>query len=67
VVDLLLENPYVTTKRVAEALAMTNAGANGLVRRLEDRGWLQQVRVSGRGGRITWVASEVMRILSPSG
>lgn len=63
VVDLAFENPYLTTARVVTALDMTNAGANGVIRRLEERGWLQQVRVSGRGGRITWVAHEIMDIL----
>lgn len=63
VVDLLVSNPFITTARVMDALGVTNAGANNLLRRLEERGWLQQSRVAGRGGRITWVAHDVMAIL----
>lgn len=64
VVDLLFDNPYVTTRRVMERLGVSNPGANNLIRRIEDRGWLRQARVSGRGGRITWVASDVMEVLT---
>lgn len=64
VVELLFVNPVVTTKRVMDALDVTNAGANGLIRKLEERGWLVETRVSGRGGRITWIAPDVMRVLS---
>lgn len=64
VVNLLFDNPYVTTRRVMEALGVTNAGANNLIRRLEDKDWLRRDRVSGRGGRITWVAPAIMDILT---
>lgn len=64
VIDLLFANPFITTRRVMNALDITNAGAHSVIRRLESRGWLQQFRVEGRGGRITWVAGEVMDILT---
>jgi Fic family protein len=64
VVELLFHNPFVTTNRVMAALGVTNPGANNLLRRLEDRGWLRQSRVTGRGGRITWFAPEVMAAIS---
>jgi DNA-binding MarR family transcriptional regulator len=47
-----------------EALDVTNAGANNVIRRLEEKGWLREFRVQGRGGRITWAAPEVMDILT---
>lgn len=63
VVDLLFENPFVTTRRVMNALDVTNAGANNAIRRLEDRGWLSRRGTSGRGGRITWAAPEILTVL----
>ena len=63
-IDLLFANPFITTHRVIEALDITNAGANSAIRRLETRGWLREFRVEGRGGRITWAAPEILRILS---
>jgi hypothetical protein len=45
-------------------LDVTNAGANNVLRRLEERGWLRQAHVGGRGGKITWVAPEIMDILT---
>ena len=62
-IDLLFENPFITTRRAMRALGVTNAGAHGAIRRLEDRGWLRQVGVEGRGGRITWAAPDILEIL----
>jgi Fic family protein len=64
VVELLFHNPFVTTSRVMHALGVTNAGANNLLRRLEGRALLRQARVTGRGGRITWFAPEVMAAIT---
>ncbi len=63
IIELLFENPFVTTRRVMSALGVSNPGANNLLKRLEERGWLSRARTSGRGGRITWYALEIMRIL----
>jgi len=63
VIDLIFANPYLTTARVAHHLDVTPAGALNLIRKLERRGWLQRTSVTGQGGRITWVASEVMGLL----
>lgn len=64
VVDLLFANPFVTTQRVMNHLGVTNAGANNAIRRVAERGWLTRRGTSGRGGRITWAADEVLAILS---
>lgn len=64
VIDMLFENPYVTTARVATALDMTYQGATNLLRQLEDVGVLTPARrVSGRSNR--WVANGVLRALAP--
>jgi len=64
IIDLLFVNPFVTTRRVTDELGVTNAGANNLLRRLESAEILRQSHVSGRGGRITWYATDVMRVLT---
>lgn len=64
IIDLLFVNPFVTTRRVTDALGVTNAGANNLLRRLESVEILRQSHVSGRGGRITWYAPDVMNVLT---
>lgn len=63
-IDPLFANPVMTTQRVMRLLGVTNAGANNVLRRLERHGWLRQVHVGGRGGRITWIADEIMTILT---
>lgn len=64
VVELLFGNPFVTTRRVTDALSITNAGANNLLRRLETLGILQQLSKRGQGGRLTWVASEIFTAIA---
>lgn len=64
VIDHLFVNPFVTTRRVSDQLGVTNAGANNLLRRLESADILRQSHVSGRGGRITWYAPDVMEVLT---
>lgn len=63
VVDLLLSNPVITTKRIQAALGVTNAGALNIVARLEDHDILHPAGVFGRGGRRYWVAREVLDVL----
>ncbi|CAN5134215.1 Fic family protein [soil metagenome] len=63
-VDLLFANPVVTTTRVSRQLDVTGAGALNVIRKLEGKGWLREARVSGRGGRITWIATDIMGVLA---
>jgi Fic family protein len=63
-IDALFVNPFMTTQRVMRSLDITNAGANNVLRKLEDRGLLRRVRSRGRGGRITWLADEIMAVLT---
>lgn len=64
VVDLLFINPFVTVRRVANALGVTTQGASNLIRQLEDRGWLELVGQFGRGGRNNWIAPDVFDAVS---
>ena len=64
VVDLLFVNPFVTVRRVANALEITTQGAANLIRQLADRGWLNLIGQTGRGGRNVWVAEAVLRAVS---
>jgi len=64
VVDLLFVNPFVTVRRVANALGVTPQGASNLIRQLEGRGWLSLMGQVGRGGRNSWVADAVFDAVS---
>ncbi len=64
VVDLLMENPFITARGVASRLQMTNQGALNLIRTLEGHGWLQAIGTMGRGGRAYWVAPTVFDIIN---
>ncbi len=62
-VPLLLTNPFITTRRVEEALDVGNQGARKLLGQAEQLGWIQQAGKVGRAGRIVWVAREVLHIM----
>lgn len=65
VIDLLLENPFITTGNVAERLRVTNQGAKNLLVRLEGEAVLEAApRLPGRSNR--WVARDVLRALEGS-
>jgi Fic family protein len=59
VVDLMFENPIVTTATVRERLGTSTQGALNLIRSLEGRGWLAQIGTGGRGAAKIWMAGEV--------
>lgn len=61
-IELLFHNPFVTVSRVERALKMTNQGARNLIRDAEQRGWLQDLGASGRGGKTYWVAQDIWDI-----
>jgi Fic family protein len=63
VVDLMFDNPFLTARSVARRLRVTNQGALNLIRSLEKRGWLADLGTLGRGGRVSWVALDVWRIM----
>ncbi|MFI9380201.1 Fic family protein [Kutzneria sp. NPDC052558] len=63
VAELLFSNPFVTVKRVENALGVTNQGARNLVDTLERSGILRKFGASGRGGRVYWLAEEVYRAI----
>ncbi|MCK4176797.1 Fic family protein [Aciditerrimonas ferrireducens] len=63
VVDMIIQNPFITIRQVQNNLGITQPGALNLVRRLEKLGWLQQVGTVGRGGRTLWVAPEVLAVI----
>jgi cell filamentation protein, protein adenylyltransferase len=65
VVDLLFENPFVTTRSVSDRLSVSVQGALNLIRQLERQGWLRDLGTlgRGRGGRVYWVANEVFDVL----
>lgn len=63
VVDMLLQNPFVTSSGVSHTLAITYQGATNLLRQLEKVKIVQKAaHVPGRSNR--WLASEMLEILT---
>lgn len=66
VVDMLLENPYVTTATVSRRLGITYQGSTNLLRQLEGLQIIAPARrISGRSNR--WVAQRVLEVLARPG
>lgn len=64
VVDLVFQNPVLTTTRIAETLDMTLQSALNHVRRLEAAGIVSEARgVPGRSKR--WMSTEVFHAVDP--
>jgi Fic family protein len=64
VVELMVENPILSTYSIQRQLKVTNQGALNLIKQLDRRGWINRVGKFGRGGRTYWVADEVYDILN---
>jgi Fic family protein len=64
VVDLIMENPIISSFTIQRRLQMTNQGARNLILQLERRGLIERLGRFGRGGRQFWVASEVFTVLN---
>lgn len=60
VVDLLFQNPIISTRHLQSELGMTNQGALNLLRNLQQREVLREVGASGRGGRRFWYAPRIL-------
>jgi Fic family protein len=65
-VDLVCENPLVTTRLVEERLGVSRPTALRLLRAMEQRGVLRQARVGARGQR-RYVAHELMAAVTDDG
>jgi predicted transcriptional regulator of viral defense system len=59
----MMDNSYITVARVQNALGVTQPGALALLRRIEQRGWLEDRGTSGGHGRVVWVAPEVLSVI----
>ncbi|HJS93756.1 MAG TPA: Fic/DOC family N-terminal domain-containing protein [Solirubrobacteraceae bacterium] len=64
VVDLLFGNPVVSSRRVSQNLGLTTQGALNLIHQLEERGWLERMRATGRGGLNFWIAPQIFSAVS---
>jgi Fic family protein len=64
VVELLFENPVLTSAVVKEQLGVSTQGALNLIRSLETRQWIRQLGTGGRGGATLWVASEIFATMA---
>lgn len=62
-VELLFRNPFVTVRNLERSTTLTNQGARNLIRRAEQRGWVESIGTRGRGGREYWVAMNIYRVI----
>lgn len=60
VVDMLFENPVISSGQVQARLGVSNQGALNLLRGLEQRKILRPIGISGRGGTHFWYASDIL-------
>lgn len=64
VVDLVFENPIITSQRVASALNITDAGAKNLIRGLEEVDILVEGAPTRRRKK-RWIGTDVLAMLDP--
>jgi Fic family protein len=64
VVDLIMENPIISSHTIQHRMHVTNQGAHNLILQLERRGWIERLGRFGRGGRQFWLAPEVFNALN---
>jgi Fic family protein len=64
VVDLIMENPIISSHTIQRRMQVTNQGAHNLIMQLERRGWIERLGRFGRGGRQFWLAPEVFNALN---
>ena len=62
-IDLIFTNPFLTVARVQRELGVSDQGARNLLSGAERRGWIREFGRLGRGGRLYWVAQEVLEIV----
>ena len=63
-VELLIANPFVTVRNVQSELEITQPGALNLLRGIERRDWLREMGAVGQGGRMVWVAPEILSVIA---
>jgi Fic family protein len=64
VVDLIMENPIISSYTIGQRMQVTNQGAHNLIMQLERRGLIERLGRFGRGGRSFWLAREVFTVLN---
>lgn len=62
-VDMLFQNPVMTSSRVQARLGVSNPGALNLIRALEERDVLEPIPVKGPGRARLWIAREILDLI----
>lgn len=62
-VELSFSNPFITVARLQRHTGLSAQGARNIIKDAVARGRLDEVGTSGRGGRMYWVAREVLDII----
>lgn len=63
ILPLIFSNPFLTVKRVEQALGVTNQGARMLIKDIERRGWISPIGASSRGQRQFWEATAIFEVI----
>ena len=64
VIELMMENPIISSYTIQQRLQVTNQGARNLILQLERRGLVERLGKFGRGGRNLWISPEVFTVLN---
>ena len=62
-VNLMIDNPFLTVERVRRALGLSTQGARNLIQQAQGMGWVRGLGTMGRGGRMYWLADRVLEIM----
>ena len=62
-VELIFSNPFMSVARLQRRTGLTPQGARNIIKDAVAKGWLDEIGASGRGGRVYWVATELLEII----
>ena len=63
-VDIVFKNPVITVGSVQRALSVSQPTASALIRKAQQKGWLESMGRWGRGGKERWLAREVWKAVA---
>ena len=61
--ELIFSNPFMSVARLQRRTGLTPQGARNIIKDAVAKGWLDEIGASGRGGRVYWVATELLEII----
>ncbi len=58
-IDVMFTNPLLTVARITRELSVSQPTASTLLRKAQERGWIESLGRRGRGGREQWLARDI--------